>query len=43
MSQVQESEATYAEVSSPPMTKESFDIEENRCYGSLKVTPQKNE
>ena len=42
MSQVEESEATYAEVSSPPMAKESFDIEENKCYGSLKVAPQKN-
>ena len=42
MSQVEESEATYAEVSSPPMAKESFDMEENKCYGSLKVALQKN-
>ena len=41
-SDIQESEATYAEVSSPSMAKESFDIDENKCYGSLKVAPQKN-
>ena len=42
MSQVQEiSEATY-EVISPPMARESFAMEENKFYGSLKVAPQKN-
>ena len=40
--QVQESAATYAEVSSPSMARGSFDIEENKCYGCLKVAPQKN-
>ena len=42
MSLVQESEAAYVEVSLPPMAKENFDIEENKCYGSLKVAPLKN-
>ena len=42
MSQVEESEATYAEVSSLPMAKEKFEMEENQCYGSLKVAPKKN-
>ena len=40
MSQAQESEAIYAEVSSPPIA-ESFDMDENKCYGGLKVAPQK--
>ncbi len=42
MSQVEASNATYAEVSSPPMAKERFAMEENECYGGLKVPPQKN-
>ena len=42
MSQFQESEAAYVEVSLPPMAKESFAMDENKCYDSLKVAPQKN-
>ena len=41
MSEVQESEATYVEVSAPTMVKETFEMEENRCYGSSGVAPQK--
>ncbi len=42
MSQVEESVATYAEVSSPPMAKERFTMEENECYSGLKVASLKN-
>ncbi len=37
MSQAQKSEAY---LSSPPMANERFVMEENKCYGSLKVAPQ---
>ena len=43
MSQVQGSEATYAEVSEPPVVREKFDLKENECYGTLKVALQKKE
>ena len=42
MSQVEESEAAYAEVSSAPMAKEKFDMEENKCYGGVKAASRKN-
>ena len=38
-----EAEATYAEINSPPMAQEKFDMEENKCYiESTKVAPRKN-
>ena len=39
MSQVEKSEATYAEVHS--VVKETFHMEKNKCYADVKVTPQK--
>ncbi len=42
MSQIQESEATYAEISPINISKERYAMEENECYGGLKVAPQRN-
>ena len=41
MSQVQEKEASYAEVTSPPMAKEKFDMEINGCYDDIIIAPKK--
>ena len=38
-----QSEEIYAEVSSrsPPMAEERFDVDDNKCYGTLKVVQLK--
>ena len=36
------SEATYAEVGESQIAREEFDVNENECYGKLKVVPEKN-